>query len=162
MAVDVEFAAMTPLHLNRIMEIEQACFTTPWSKNTFYRELVSNPYATYTVAMVAEEVVGYAGTWLVLDESHVTNIAVAPEWRRQGVARKLLDHLLAISLQQGAVSMTLEVRRSNAAAQNLYEEFGFVVAGVRKGYYTDDKEDALIMWLRDIPAYFDRKEQAHG
>ncbi len=162
MAADIEIVAMTPLHLKRIMEIEQSCFTTPWSKNTFYRELVSNPYANYIVAMAAEEVAGYAGTWLVLDEAHVTNIAVAPKWQRQGVATKLMEHLLRISLSRGANSMTLEVRYSNTAAQNLYEGFGFVAAGVRRGYYTDDNEDALIMWLKDIAAYFDRKEQANG
>ena len=162
MAVDIDIAAMTPLHLDRVMEIEQACFTAPWSKGTFYRELVSNPYANYIVALAGEAVAGYAGTWLVLDESHITNIAVAPEWRRHGIGRKLMEELLRISLGQGARSITLEVRRSNVAAQNLYQSFGFVVAGVRRGYYTDDNEDALIMWLYDIAAYFDRKEQAHG
>lgn len=162
MAVDIDIVAMTPLHLDRIMEIEQACFTAPWSKGTFLQELVSNPYASYIVALAEETVVGYAGTWLVLDEAHVTNIAVAPEWQRQGIGRRLLEELLRISLRQGAKSITLEVRRSNTAAQNMYQSFGFVVAGVRRGYYTNDNEDALIMWLYDIAAYFDRKEQAYG
>lgn len=162
MSASIELIPMTPLHLDRVMAVEHACFTAPWSKNTFYRELISNPYAMYVVALVGEEVVGYAGTWLVLDESHITNIAVAPKWQRQGVARKLMEYLLQTALSQGAKGITLEVRRTNLAAQNLYESFGFVVAGVRKGYYSDNKEDALIMWLHDIPGYFQGKEQANG
>lgn len=163
MSADIFITAMTPLHLDQIMVIEHACFIAPWSKSTYYRELVSNPYASYFVAMKDDDiVVGYAGTWLILDESHITNIAVAPAWQRQGVGKKLMEHLLCISLGQGAKSITLEVRRSNTEAQNLYDSLGFVVAGVRRGYYTDNQEDALIMWLRDIADYFEGKEQAHG
>jgi len=153
---------MSTIHLERVMEVENACFTLPWSKNTFYHEITNNPYAHYVVAMAGEQVAGYAGTWLVLDESHVTNIAVAPDWRRRGIAKRLMDHLLKNSLRQGANRITLEVRRSNLAAQKLYEGFGFVIAGIRKGYYTDNNEDGMIMWLDDIAAYFDRKEQVHG
>lgn len=159
---EVYITQMTPSHLERVMVVENACFTAPWSEAAFYREIAENPYALYAVAMAGEEVAGYAGTWLVLDESHVTNIAVSPSWRRKGVAKQLIEHMLRLSMHQGALRMTLEVRRSNLAAQRLYESFGFVVSGVRKGYYTDNKEDALIMWLNDIPGYFDRKEEANG
>lgn len=153
---------MTPVHLDRVMKVEQTCFTSPWQRSTFYQEITGNPYALYIVAIAGEEVVGYAGTWLILDESHVTNIAVAPAWQRRGIAKMLMEYLLRTSLKQGANRITLEVRRTNIPAQKLYEGFGFTVAGVRKGYYSDNKEDALIMWLHDISAYFDRKERADG
>ncbi|MDD4658465.1 MAG: ribosomal protein S18-alanine N-acetyltransferase [Eubacteriales bacterium] len=153
---------MTPAHLVQVMEIEKASFTVPWSEITYFREITENPYAIYIVATAAEEVAGYAGRWLILDESHITNIAVAPGWRRKGVARKLMEYMLRASLGQGANRMTLEVRRSNLGAQKLYEEFDFSVAGLRRGYYTDNNEDALIMWQYDIAAYLDRKERKDG
>jgi ribosomal-protein-alanine N-acetyltransferase len=144
------------------MEVERSCFTAPWSENTFYREITENPYALYLVAMAGEEVAGYAGSWLVLDESHVTNIAVAPNWRRKGIAKRLMEHLMQTSLHQGANRITLEVRRTNEGAQKLYEDFGFHMSGVRKGYYTDNNEDGLIMWMEDIAQYFDGKEEGNG
>lgn len=153
---------MKPEHLSQVMAIEKTSFSSPWSMSTYYREITANPYATYIVAMVGDSVVGYAGRWLVLDESHVTNIAVSAMWRRQGIGRKLLDHMLRSSLDQGANRMTLEVRPSNQGARRLYEEFDFYVAGRRRAYYTDDGEDALIMWQDDIAAYIDRKEQTDG
>lgn len=159
---EVYLTPMMPIHLDRVMEVEEACFSAPWQKSTFHQEITGNPFALYIVAMAGEEVAGYAGTWLVLDESHITNIAVAPRWQRRGIAKKLMEYLLKVSLKQGANRITLEVRQSNLAAQKLYTEFGFSAAGIRRGYYTDNKEDALIMWLDDIAAYFDRKEQANG
>lgn len=162
MKAEVTIVPMTPRHLERVLEIEKASFSSPWSKRIFYQELAGNPYATYVVAMAGEELVGYAGIWLVLDEAHVTNIAVSPQWRRRGVARQLLDHLLRVAYSQGARGATLEVRKSNAVARNLYASLGFAAVGVRKEYDTDNKEDAVIMWLRDLSAYFERKEQADG
>lgn len=159
---EVQILPMRAAHLDQVMEVEKACFRLPWSKSTFYQEIHSNPYATYVVAVVDDLVAGYAGIWLVLDEAHITNIAVAPQLQRQGIAIKLMEYLLWAALGQGANRITLEVRRSNLAAQELYARFGFVMAGVRRGYYTDDREDALIMWLYDIAAYLDGKEQANG
>ncbi len=162
MSPDIKITAMIPEHLAQVMAIEKASFTVPWSEITYYREITENPYAVYIVAMAGEEVAGYAGRWLILDESHITNIAVAPGWRRNGVARKLMEHMLRSSLRQGANRMTLEVRRSNLGAQKLYEEFDFTAAGLRRGYYTDNNEDAVIMWQNDIAAYLDRKERTNG
>lgn len=162
MSAEICLTPMTPAHLDRVIEVEHACFSAPWSKSTFYQEITANPYAHYIVAVNGDQVAGYAGTWLILDESHVTNVAVAPQWRRQGIAKQLMEYLLLTSFKQGANRITLEVRRSNLAAQQLYQGFGFCVEGVRKGYYTDNKEDALIMWLNDIAAYFDRREQGDG
>jgi ribosomal-protein-alanine N-acetyltransferase len=162
MKPEIIIAAMKPEHLSQVMVIEKKSFTVPWSEITYYREISENPYAIYIVALSREEVVGYAGRWLILDESHITNIAVSPGWRRQGVGRKLLEHMLRTSLLDGANRMTLEVRRTNLGAQKLYQEFAFSAAGYRRGYYTDNNEDALIMWQYDIAAYFDRKEQIDG
>ncbi|HOC07206.1 MAG TPA: ribosomal protein S18-alanine N-acetyltransferase [Bacillota bacterium] len=162
MKPEITITAMKPEHLPQVMAIEKKSFPVPWSEITYYREITENPYANYIVAMVGEEVVGYAGRWLILDESHITNIAVSPGWRRQGVARKLMEHMLRASLMDGANRMTLEVRRSNTGAQKLYEGFDFSAAGYRRGYYTDNNEDALIMWQNDIAAYLGRKEQADG
>lgn len=158
----IKIAPLIPAQLAQVMAIERASFSVPWSESTYYREITENPYASYFVALIGEEVAGYAGCWLILDETHVTNIAVAPSWRRQGVARRLMEHLLRLSLSQGANRMTLEVRRSNQGAQKLYGEFDFTATGFRRGYYTDNNEDALIMWQNDIAAYLAGKERENG
>ncbi|CAB3389408.1 ribosomal protein S18-alanine N-acetyltransferase [Kyrpidia spormannii] len=132
--------------LDRIQEIERASFTVPWSRNAFYGELADNHFARYIVAQRGDLVVGYAGMWLILDEAHITNIAVHPEARRQHVGETLLRYAMAYARSQGAMRMTLEVRVSNAPAQHLYRKLGFTAKGVRRGYYTDNHEDAIIMW----------------
>ncbi|MBX6395699.1 MAG: ribosomal protein S18-alanine N-acetyltransferase [Alicyclobacillaceae bacterium] len=137
---------MRTTDLDRIQEIERASFTMPWSRTAFYGELADNHFARYIVAQRDDVVVGYAGMWLILDEAHITNIAVHPDARRQHVGETLLRHMMAYARSQGACRMTLEVRVSNIPAQNLYHKLGFVTRGVRKGYYTDNHEDALIMW----------------
>jgi ribosomal-protein-alanine N-acetyltransferase len=139
--------------------VEEACFSSPWSRNTFLNELTENPYASYIVAVKGEQVAGYAGTWLVLDEAHITNVAVAPPWRRQGIARRMMEHLIYLALHQGARRMTLEVRSSNLSAQKLYLSMGFRSAGIRPGYYTDNNEDAVIMWLDYLPAALGKEHQ---
>jgi ribosomal-protein-alanine N-acetyltransferase len=93
------------------------------------------------------QVAGYCGFWLILDEAHITNIAVHPEFRGKGYGKRLLQYVMERARRLGALKMTLEVRVSNHVAQSLYEKMGFVRSGVRKGYYTDNKEDALIMWV---------------
>ena len=163
MAADIRILQMNREHIDAVLAIERVCFTTPWSEATFVNELGENPYAQYFVAISDQgEVLGYAGTWLVLDESHVTNIAVAPQWQRHGIARLLLDRLLQVSFHQGARRMTLEVRKSNTPALTLYKSIGFTVAGIRPRYYTDNNEDAVIMWLDNIAAYLDGKGHVHG
>ncbi|MDI3328852.1 MAG: ribosomal protein S18-alanine N-acetyltransferase [Alicyclobacillaceae bacterium] len=137
---------MRTTDLDRIQEIERASFPVPWSRSAFYGELADNRFARYIVAQRQDEVIGYAGMWLILDEAHVTNIAVHPKARRQHVGETLLRYLMAYARSQGAAHMTLEVRVSNTPAQRLYQKVGFAPKGVRKGYYTDNQEDALIMW----------------
>jgi [ribosomal protein S18]-alanine N-acetyltransferase len=131
-------------------EIERLSFATPWPSNAFEQELRGNRLAHYIVARAGDAVVGFAGIWLMVDDAHVTTISVHPDWRRRGVARRLMLALADRAAQLGARRMTLEVRPSNAAAQALYRDLGFDVVGRRPGYYTDDGEDALVMTTPDL------------
>jgi ribosomal-protein-alanine N-acetyltransferase len=132
--------------LEAVMEIEEKCFILPWSKLSFLHELLDNERAYYYVAVRDQQILGYIGMWIVLDEGHITNLAVHPSYRRQGVGRALLKNLAFEGKKMGLNYLTLEVRISNLSAQILYKEVGFVEAGVRPGYYQDNREDALIMW----------------
>jgi ribosomal-protein-alanine N-acetyltransferase len=132
--------------LEAVLRIERGSFPTPWSRAAFQSELVDNTFAVYLVLQLHGRVVAYGGMWLILDEAHVTNVAVDPEFRGHGFGEQMMRGLMTRALQQGARRMTLEVRRSNVVAQNLYRKLGFVQLGVRRGYYTDTHEDALIMW----------------
>ncbi|MCG0240037.1 MAG: ribosomal protein S18-alanine N-acetyltransferase [Firmicutes bacterium] len=137
---------MTLADVDGVVAVERLCFLTPWSRQAFVRELTENPHARYLVARAGGTVVGYAGMWLVLDEAHVTNVAVHPDWRRQGLGERLMRGLMDWARAEGATRMTLEVRVSNQPAQELYRKLGFQPSGIRRGYYTDTGEDALIMW----------------
>ena len=134
--------------IDEILDISSLSFSICWSKSSYMQEL-NNPVAKYFVAKVDNKVVGFAGTWIVLDEAHITNIAIHPNYRKQGIASKLLEELLSYCKSQGCVAYTLEVRKSNIAAKALYEKYNFKQEGIRKGYYEDNKEDAILMWLKD-------------
>jgi ribosomal-protein-alanine N-acetyltransferase len=136
-----------PEDIEQVYALEKKCFPTPWSRADILRDLSENPLAFYVVAERNEDIVGYAGLWTVLDEGHITNIAVAPEERRGGIALMLLSELFRAAKERGVSRYTLEVRQSNAIAIHLYQKLGFQVAGYRKGYYADNNEDAAIMWL---------------
>ncbi len=137
--------------LEAVLEIEETSFPTPWSKNSFLYELTENQRAIYLVAKNEfNKVVGYIGMWVVFDEGHITNLAAHPLYRRQGVGRTLLNELVAVARRNGVQYLTLEVRRSNLSAQDLYQKIGFVHMGVRRKYYLDNREDALIMWKGPI------------
>ena len=136
--------------LDEVLEIERSSFPTPWSARAVYTELTQNMYARYLVARLGGKLVGYAGMWVVLDEAHVTNIAVDPRYRRRHIGSRLLRELMVRACRQGASRMTLEVRRSNLAAQKLYARHGFRARGVRRGYYSDTREDAIVMWNDDL------------
>ena len=133
--------------IDAILDISSLSFSVCWSKDSYIQEL-TNPIARYLVAKIDNKVIGFVGTWIVLDESHITNIAVHPNYRKQGIASKLLEKFLNYCKSQGCVAYTLEVRSGNKAAKALYEKYNFKQDGVRKGYYEDNKEDAIIMWLR--------------
>ncbi len=136
--------------LNAVLAIEKLCFPTPWSHFAYYTELTENHYALYIVGKIKGQVVAYAGAWVILDEAHITNVAVHPDWQGQGFGREILVALLARAKTRGAASATLEVRKSNYHAQKLYLKYGFSFQGQRPGYYTDTGEDALIMWKHDL------------
>lgn len=137
---------MTMDDIDDIMEIEMLSFNIPWSRDSFVLELTSNKFAKYIIARVGNKVVGYAGMWKILDEGHITNIAVHPEYRQRKIGTGLVEVLLSLAQEFEILKLTLEVRKSNTAAQILYKKFGFETLGVRKKYYADNHEDALIMW----------------
>lgn len=143
---NIEILKMELEHIDRVMAVENLSFSIPWSKDAFVEEIESNKFAIYIVALVDTMVVGYAGMWKVCDEGHITNVAVHPEFRKNGVGSKLIGELLRISAMEGIKSLTLEVRKGNIPARRLYEKYGFKPEGLRKGYYADNGEDAVIMW----------------
>ncbi len=143
----VTFRRMVIEDLNQIMIIEHESFTVPWSKEAYYNELTKNEFALYTVAVIEGQVVGFCGMWLVIDEGHITNIAVLPQYRGLKLGESLLRIAIETAKERGAEGMTLEVRVSNKIAQSLYRKFGFQAGGIRKGYYSDNHEDALVMWV---------------
>lgn len=133
-------------HLDDIMVVENLSFTIPWSRQSILEEITNNNMAIYISARTKERVIGYAGLWKVYGEGHITNIAVHPEYRKNGVGAALLKKLIEMAESDGIYRMTLEVRKSNEAAIHLYSKFRFQPGGVRKGYYADNGEDAIIMW----------------
>lgn len=132
-----------------IYEIEVMCFPDPWSKEDMIYELEGNPRAFYIVAELGEHVVGYAGLWWIGDEGHITNVAVMPGFRNRRIAQGIMEVMIDFTVKEGVSHHTLEVRKSNEPAIRLYEKLGFKVEGVRKGYYQNNKEDALIMWRHE-------------
>ena len=138
---------MVESDLNQVAELELRCFSIPWTRGMLEEEL-ANAYALYLVVATGDRVVGYAGAWIVFDEGHITNIAVDPAARRRGTGRILLAALIEGMQGRGVLAATLEVRRGNAPAIAMYQSFGFTTKGVRRGYYADNNEDALIMWVR--------------
>jgi [ribosomal protein S18]-alanine N-acetyltransferase len=133
-------------HLLDVMEIESYSFPTPWTYTSYYYEIDNNDLADYIVVLKDNEVIGYAGIWLIIDEAHLTTIAVAKQYRGQQLGEIMITELIRRVKRKGGTRMTLEVRPSNLSAQSLYYRMGFISYGLRKGYYTDDNEDAIIMW----------------
>jgi ribosomal-protein-alanine N-acetyltransferase len=145
-------------HLRGVMAIERQVYPRPWSPNLFLSEMSESRNRCYLVARMDREVVGYAGMICYGDEAHVTNIAVDPMHHRHKIASRLLHDIIRQAVEMGAQAVSLEVRVTNWGAQRLYGRFGFRPVGVRKNYYQEINEDALIMWLDDIRGVaFDRK-----
>ena len=137
---------MTLEDIPAVQAVESASFPVPWPSSAFKHELTQNKNARYVVARDGHGVVGYAGLWLMVDEAHITTFAVLPQHRRQKIGERMLQRLFDLADELGAEWLTLEVRVSNLPAQRLYEKYGFRRAGVRRRYYSDNNEDALIMW----------------
>lgn len=147
MADSVCFRSMVENDILSVVAIEEEAFTIPWTEEIFKHEMNGNNYAHYIVAEIDGEIVGHFGMWIVLDECHITNIAVLIRHRGQGLGEALLVKAMELCKEMDVRLMTLEVRVSNDVAQGLYRKFGFQDGGIRKKYYTDDQEDALVMWV---------------
>lgn len=148
---EITIRRMTMDDVDGVYAVEIGTFVDAWSRDAFVSDM-KNPVARYLVAEQDGKIIGYAGAWVILDESHITNIAVLKEHRGQGTGKRLTNGLLQYLSNLGAAYATLEVRRSNEIAQNLYKSLGFVQLGVRKRYYADNGEDALIMVCDHMPA----------
>jgi len=149
-ALEVRITPMRRRHLRGVLRIEQQVYPRPWTFGLFLGEISQRASRVYLVARVGTEVVGYAGMFRAIDDGHITTIAVDPAWQRHGIATRMLLVLARAAVERGCRNLTLEVRMSNSGAQALYERFGFVPAGVRKGYYPETGEDALVMWANDV------------
>lgn len=148
MSDQIDIREMRGEDILAVHEIETLCFPDPWSVEAFESEMSGRNPCFYLVAEVDGRVAGYAGIWHIVDEGHITNIAVHPDYRRRHLGDLLVANLLKTCGEQGMRAFTLEVRVSNEAAIKLYEKYGFQVAGTRKNYY--GTEDALIMWWRNF------------
>ena len=148
---DLILRRMRVTDVDEVSAIEAATFARPWSREAFCQELERNVAARYLVAVRGDRVIGYAGAWIILDESHITNIAVTEAERGRGVGRQLTEKLLWYLSNLGASYATLEVRVSNERAIRLYQSLGFVTVGKRKKYYEDNGEDAFLMVCQELP-----------
>ncbi len=149
MGQSFELREMRQDDLPRVMEIDRECFPIPWHESAYLTE-VSNRSAYYVVLCQDDEVAGYAGMWTIMDEAHITTLGVSTPYRRRRGGERLLIALLVEAIGKGARRATLEVRQSNTAAQNLYKKYGFYPVAVRRAYYSDNNENAIIMWVEDI------------
>lgn len=147
----IEFRKGTAEDIDMMTSLDEICFTVPWSRADFEKEMTANPLALYIVAEYEDKVIGYAGLWCIVDEGHITNVAVHPGYRKKGIGKNLVEILLEKAREKANTkNFTLEVRVSNEAGIRLYEGFGFKEVGRRKGYYSDNREDAAIMWLMEM------------
>jgi ribosomal-protein-alanine N-acetyltransferase len=156
--LEVRISPMRRRHLRSVLRIEAQVYPRPWSFGLFVSELGQRASRCYLVAHVGRTVVGYAGMLDSVGDGHITNVAVDPAWHRNHIGTRLLLALAREGRTRGLRNLTLEVRVSNHGAQALYRRFGFVPAGIRKDYYPETPEDALIMWAHDIdqPPYAER------
>ena len=141
----IHFRTLLPEDAEGVAAVERESFPTPWSREDFWRE-ASNDFACYIVALEDAEIIGFAGCWISFEEAQVTNIALTSAQRGRGLGKVLMAKLMRAAAERGAERMTLEVRPSNTPALRLYEGLGFAAIGVRKKYYQDNDEDAILMW----------------
>lgn len=142
----IAFRTMQLADVPAVYRVETDAFTSPWTMEALEQEMLKNEYAYYVLALDGEEVIGYCGAWLILDECHITNVAVLSTYRGNGIGEALMREMMQRTARKGARSMTLEVRVSNDPALHLYRKLGFKEGGIRRGYYTDNGEDAQVMW----------------
>ncbi|MBS7344868.1 MAG: ribosomal protein S18-alanine N-acetyltransferase [Caryophanon sp.] len=143
----ITYRKMTLADVPAVHDIEVATFPTPWTLDSFYYEMNENQYAHYLVAEEDGQLVGFCGLWNVIDAAQITNVAVIEAMRGRGVGEALMREAMRLSKEAGMDVMSLEVRVTNTVAQNLYRKLGFQDGGLRKNYYADNGEDALVMWV---------------
>ncbi|WP_342526295.1 ribosomal protein S18-alanine N-acetyltransferase [Chryseomicrobium sp. FSL W7-1435] len=144
----ISFRRMTLDDVDAVWELEKESFPAPWSRDAFVNEMIANRFAYYVVGeLETGDLVAFCGMWLVTDECHITNVAVTSRCRGKGLGELLMKEAIRVTKEHGGRVMTLEVRVSNNVAQNLYRKLGFQEGGIRKNYYTDTHEDALVMWV---------------
>lgn len=146
----LEIVPMTTADISDVARIERASFTTVWPNDAFYNELRTNKLAHYFVGRLHDRIVVYGGIWSILEDAHVTTLAVDPQQRGRRFGEILLLRLIDEAIDRNAAWMTLEVRESNTVAQRLYRKYGFTTVTMRAGYYSDDNESALIMWAGNL------------
>jgi [ribosomal protein S18]-alanine N-acetyltransferase len=146
--VDVQIRPMCLADLDEIIEIELASFTSPWNKESFEMELLENKFACYYIIGDKQNIYGYCGLWVIYESAQITNIAIHPKFRGNKYGEMLFAYALNKAREKGAQELSLEVRVSNIVAQKMYRKFGLKPVGVRKNYYTDNQEDALLMWVK--------------
>lgn len=145
----LRFVPLEATHVPSLLAIEAEANSAPWSERSFLNEL-NHPHGEFRVGLLDGEVVAYGGIWLLVDEAHVTTVAVRSDLRRMGIGRRLVVELMRLARERGMVCATLEVRAGNTAAIELYADLGFTTAARRKGYYPDNREDALVMWQHGL------------
>ena len=143
----ITYRKMTPDDVEAVHAIELATFPTPWTLDSFHYEMRENQYAHYLVAEDEKGIIGFCGMWLVIDAAQITNVAVVERMRGQKIGEALMKEAMRVAREANMDVMSLEVRVTNVVAQNLYRKLGFQDGGIRKGYYTDNGEDALVMWV---------------
>jgi [ribosomal protein S18]-alanine N-acetyltransferase len=148
--MNLVFRRMTLEDIEQVVSIDQVSFSLPWPERSFRYELTDNPASRCWVVEADGKIVAMLVAWLLVDEAHIATIATHPDYRRQGIAKKLMIHALSYMAKEGAVSSFLEVRESNIAALEMYRKFGFEVSGRRRGYYKDNQEDAILMTLEGL------------
>lgn len=133
--------------IDDVVKVESESFKDPWPKDIFYQEIIVNDHAHYFVAQLDKEIIGYAGFWAVIDDAQITNVAIKPRYRGYKMGEKLFEYTCQQAMNLGVKRLSLEVRKSNTIAQRMYRKFGLVPGGIRKNYYTDNQEDAIVMWV---------------
>jgi len=146
-SIGVTIRKMEIADIDQVMEIDRASFPSPWPRYIFEQEISENDFAYYYVLEQDGKVLGYLGMWMILEDAQVTNIALLPEARGQKFGEQLFRHGVELAIRNGMQRLSLEVRVSNVVAQKLYRKFGLVPGGIRKNYYTDNNEDAIVMWV---------------
>lgn len=148
--VAIELAPMRRRHVRDVLEIERKVYPRPWSAALFFSEIQQRKTRHYIVANVGKDLVGYGGLMVHADEGHITTIAVAPDWQHRKIGARIMYDLVTEARERGARTLGLEVRVANWPAQRLYAWFGFRPVGIRKNYYAETGEDALVMWVEDV------------